>query len=184
MDSLITAAARALAAGDPLGALKRVALRDDAPALALRGIAMAQHGDLARAKALLRSAARAFDGKRMIFGGFEVLVEKWGDSRPWPPRPFSHACWACPPRWRPFEVVTTDNGVNIDFMDKDRTQHYAFSEQRQRKGARIADSDRFRSRDPDRSRRGENTYRGAHLGRVMPAEQAWLRGVGGAVSAV
>jgi len=60
MDSLITAAARALAAGDPLGALKRVALRDDAPALALRGIAMAQLGDLARAKALLRSAARAF----------------------------------------------------------------------------------------------------------------------------
>jgi hypothetical protein len=54
MDSLITAAARALAAGDPLGALKRVALRDDAPALALRGIAMAQLGDLIRAKALLR----------------------------------------------------------------------------------------------------------------------------------
>ena len=46
MDSLITAAGRALAAGDPLGALKRVALREDAPALALRGIAMAQLGDL------------------------------------------------------------------------------------------------------------------------------------------
>ncbi|HEV3061285.1 MAG TPA: hypothetical protein VGY48_23760 [Vicinamibacterales bacterium] len=60
MDSLITAAARALAAGDPLGALKRVALRDDAPALALRGIAMAQLGDFVRAKALLRNAARAF----------------------------------------------------------------------------------------------------------------------------
>ncbi|MEP6622264.1 MAG: helix-turn-helix domain-containing protein [bacterium] len=60
MDSLITAAARALAVGDPLGALKRVALRDDPPALALRGIAMAQLGDLARAKVLLRSAARAF----------------------------------------------------------------------------------------------------------------------------
>ena len=60
MDSLITAAARALATGDPLGALKRVALRDDAPALALRGIAMAQLGDLVRAKALLRRAARAF----------------------------------------------------------------------------------------------------------------------------
>jgi hypothetical protein len=60
MDSLITAAARALAAGDPLGALKRVALRDDAPALALRGIAMAQLGDLGRAKALVRRAARAF----------------------------------------------------------------------------------------------------------------------------
>ena len=60
MDSLITAAARALAAGDPLGALNRVALRDDAPALALRGIAMAQLGDLVRAKALLRRAVRAF----------------------------------------------------------------------------------------------------------------------------
>jgi hypothetical protein len=60
MDALITVAARALAAGDPLGALKRVALRDDAPALALRGIAMAQLGDLVRAKALLRRAARAF----------------------------------------------------------------------------------------------------------------------------
>jgi hypothetical protein len=60
MDSLIIAAARALAAGDTLTALKRVALRNDAPALALRGIAMAQLGDLARAKNLLRSAARAF----------------------------------------------------------------------------------------------------------------------------
>jgi hypothetical protein len=60
VDQLIAAAARALAAGDPLGALKRVALRGDAPALALRGIAMAQLGDLVRAKALLRRAARAF----------------------------------------------------------------------------------------------------------------------------
>src|SRR5262245_35499948 len=60
MDSLITAAARALAAGDPLGALNRIALRDDAPALALRGIAMAQLGDLVRARALVRRAARVF----------------------------------------------------------------------------------------------------------------------------
>ena len=60
MDSLINAAARALAAGDPIGALKRIALRDDAAALALRGIAMAQLGEYVRAKALLRSAARAF----------------------------------------------------------------------------------------------------------------------------
>lgn len=60
MDSMITAAARALSAGDPLGALKRVALREDAAALALRGIAMAQLGDLARAKALLKRAARSF----------------------------------------------------------------------------------------------------------------------------
>ena len=60
MDSLISAASRALASGDPLGALNRVALRDDAPALALRGIAIAQLGDLERAKALLKQAARAF----------------------------------------------------------------------------------------------------------------------------
>lgn len=66
MDSLITAAARALAAGDPLGALNRVALRDDAPALALRGIAMAQLGEFDRAKALLRSAARAFGPKEAV----------------------------------------------------------------------------------------------------------------------
>src|SRR6188472_4232417 len=66
MDSMITAAARALAAGDPLSALKRVALRDDAPALALRGIAMAQLGDLLRAKALLRSAARSFGPKEAV----------------------------------------------------------------------------------------------------------------------
>jgi hypothetical protein len=60
MDSLINAAARALVAGDPIGALKRIALRDDAAALALRGIAMAQLGEYGRAKTLLRSAARAF----------------------------------------------------------------------------------------------------------------------------
>jgi hypothetical protein len=66
MDSLITAAAHALAAGDPLGALNRVALRDDPPALALRGIAMAQIGDLVRAKALLRRAARAFGSNEAV----------------------------------------------------------------------------------------------------------------------
>src|SRR5271169_4180395 len=75
MDSLITAAARALAAGDPLGALKRVALRDDAPALALRGIAMAQLGELARAKALLRSAARAFGPKEALARARCVVAE-------------------------------------------------------------------------------------------------------------
>jgi len=60
MDSLIGAAALALAAGDPLGALKRVALREDPPALALRGIAMAQLGEHGRARELLRRAARGF----------------------------------------------------------------------------------------------------------------------------
>ncbi|SHE54389.1 HTH domain-containing protein [Modicisalibacter ilicicola DSM 19980] len=63
MDALIAIAARALAAGDPLAALKRIALRDDAPALALRGIAMAQLGELSRARELLRIAARAFGDK-------------------------------------------------------------------------------------------------------------------------
>jgi hypothetical protein len=75
MDSLITAAARALAAGDPLGALNRVALRDDAPALALRGIAMAQLGDLVRAKALLRRAARAFSPKEAVARARCVVAE-------------------------------------------------------------------------------------------------------------
>ena len=75
MDSLITAAGRALAAGDPLGALKRVALRDDAPALALRGIAMAQLGDLVRAKALLRSAGRAFGPKEAVARARCVVAE-------------------------------------------------------------------------------------------------------------
>jgi hypothetical protein len=75
MDSLITAAARALAAGDPLGALKRVALRDDAPALALRGIAMAQLGELVRAKALLRRAARAFGPQEAVARARCVVAE-------------------------------------------------------------------------------------------------------------
>jgi hypothetical protein len=75
MDSLITAAARALAGGDPLGALKRVALREDAPALALRGIAMAQLGDLMRAKALLRGAARAFGPKEAAARARCVVAE-------------------------------------------------------------------------------------------------------------
>jgi tetratricopeptide (TPR) repeat protein len=75
MDSLITAAARALATGDPLGALKRVALRDDAPALALRGIAMAQLGDFVRAKVLLRSAARAFGPNEAVARARCVVAE-------------------------------------------------------------------------------------------------------------
>jgi hypothetical protein len=75
VDSLITAAARALATGDPLGALNRIALRDDAPALALRGIAMAQLGDLVRAKALLRNAARAFGPKEAVARARCVVAE-------------------------------------------------------------------------------------------------------------
>lgn len=75
MDSLITAAAHALAAGDPLGALNRVALREDAPALALRGTAMAQLGDLVRAKALLRRAAQAFGPREAVARARCVLAE-------------------------------------------------------------------------------------------------------------
>ncbi len=75
MDSLINAAARALAAGDPLGALKRVALRDDAPALALRGIAMAQLGEHGRARVLLRTAARAFGAKEIVARARCVVAE-------------------------------------------------------------------------------------------------------------
>jgi hypothetical protein len=75
MDSLITAAARALAAGDPLGALNLVALREDAPALALRGIAMAQLGDLVRARALVRRAARAFAPKEAVARARCVVAE-------------------------------------------------------------------------------------------------------------
>jgi tetratricopeptide (TPR) repeat protein len=75
VDSLITAAARALASGDPLGALKRVALRDDPPALALRGIARAQLGDLDRARTLLRRAARAFGAREAVARARCVVAE-------------------------------------------------------------------------------------------------------------
>lgn len=75
MDSLITAAARALAAGDPLGALKRIALRDDPPALALRGIAMAQLGEFDRAKLLLRRAARGFGPREAVARARCIVAE-------------------------------------------------------------------------------------------------------------
>jgi hypothetical protein len=75
MDSLITAAARALAAGDALGALNYIALRDDPAALALRGIAMAQLGDLIRAKMLLRRAARAFGPSEAVARARCVVAE-------------------------------------------------------------------------------------------------------------
>jgi len=74
-DDPIAAAARALAAGDPLGALNRVALRDDARGLALRGIAMAQLGDLDRARVLLRSAARAFGSGDVVARARCVVAE-------------------------------------------------------------------------------------------------------------
>jgi len=75
MDALIAAAARALAVGDPLAALKRVGLRDDASALALRGIAMAQLGDLVRARSLLRDAARRFSPREAVARARCVVAE-------------------------------------------------------------------------------------------------------------
>lgn len=75
MDSLITAAARALAMGDSIGALNRVALRDDPPALALRGIAMAQLGEFVRAKDLLKRAARAFGPNEAVARARCIVAE-------------------------------------------------------------------------------------------------------------
>ncbi|HTL78710.1 MAG TPA: hypothetical protein VL136_04815 [Candidatus Babeliales bacterium] len=74
MDSLVASAARLLAAGDPLGALKSVALRDDPPALALRGIAMAQLGDYERARKLLRRAARSFGARERLAQARCILI--------------------------------------------------------------------------------------------------------------
>ena len=95
MDSSITAAARALRGGDPLGALKRVALRDDPPALALRGIAMAKLGDLPKARELLRRAARGF-GPRESLGRARCLtaeaeVALAGRDLVWSSRPLAEA---------------------------------------------------------------------------------------------
>lgn len=96
MDSLITAAAHALAAGDPLGALKRVALRNDAPALALRGIAMAQLGDFVRAKGLIRQATRAFGSKESVARARCIVAEAEialaSRELNWPARALDAAC--------------------------------------------------------------------------------------------
>src|SRR5258708_18297462 len=80
MASMTAASARARAAGDAPGALKRVALRHDPSALALRGIAMAQLGEHPRARALLRRAARGFGTHellaraRCVVAGAEVAL--------------------------------------------------------------------------------------------------------------
>jgi DNA-binding transcriptional ArsR family regulator len=95
MDSSITAAGRALRAGDPLGALKRVALRDDPAALALRGIAMAQLGDLGRARELLRRAARGFGPRETLARArcltAEAEVALAARDLAWPPRSLTEA---------------------------------------------------------------------------------------------
>jgi hypothetical protein len=95
MDSVILAAGRALRAGDPLGALKRVALRDDPAALALRGIAMAQLGDLGRARELLRRAARGFGPRESVARArcltAEAEVALAGRDLAWPTRALTEA---------------------------------------------------------------------------------------------
>jgi DNA-binding transcriptional ArsR family regulator len=75
MDSAISTAARALSVGDPLGALKYVALRQDGPALALRGIAMAQLGELGHARNLLRRAATAFGEQEPLSRARAVVAQ-------------------------------------------------------------------------------------------------------------
>jgi hypothetical protein len=95
VDSSITAAGRALGAGDPLGALKRVALRDDPPALALRGIAMAQLGEMGRARELLRRAARGFGPRETVERArcltAEAEVALAARDLGWPSRPLAEA---------------------------------------------------------------------------------------------
>src|SRR5690349_15194686 len=114
MDSIVTLAAKALAAGDPLGALKWIALRDDAPALALRGIAMAQLGELAKAKALLRRAARSFGPRarveraRCVTAEAEVALAS--RELGWPTRALDEAR-------RTFEVLGDhDNGLHAALL--------------------------------------------------------------------
>src|SRR5262252_7155289 len=95
MDSAITAAGRALRTGDPLGALNRVALRDDPAALALRGIAMAQLEDLGRARELLRRAARGFGPREAVARArcltAEAEVALAARDLAWPSRALSEA---------------------------------------------------------------------------------------------
>ena len=75
MDSILNAAAQALAKGDVLGALNRVALRNDPAALALRGIAMARLGDMSRARELLKLAARGFGRHEAVARARCILAE-------------------------------------------------------------------------------------------------------------
>jgi hypothetical protein len=64
-----------LASGDALGALKRVGLREDPPALALRGTAMAQLDDLVRAKSALKKAARVFGPREAVARARCIVAE-------------------------------------------------------------------------------------------------------------
>lgn len=75
MTTALQAAARALAAGDPLAALQRIALLEEPPALALRGIAMAQLGELVRAAQLLRRAERGFGAAQLLARARCILAQ-------------------------------------------------------------------------------------------------------------
>ncbi|EGI76485.1 hypothetical protein [Hylemonella gracilis] len=75
MDSLLAAAARAYARGDVIETLRHVSLRDDPPALALRGVALAQLGEYTRARELLRQAARGFGAREAVARARCVVAE-------------------------------------------------------------------------------------------------------------
>jgi tetratricopeptide (TPR) repeat protein len=81
VDSVLAAASQALSRGDPLAALRCVALRNDPAALALRGVSMAQLGEFAAARKLLSRAGRAFRGRdagaqaRCLAAEAEVALE-------------------------------------------------------------------------------------------------------------
>jgi hypothetical protein len=96
MDSVLNAAALSLAEGDALGALNRVALRTDAPALALRGIAMARLGDFSRAKVALKAAVRAFGSKEAVARARCAIAEAElalvSRDLAWPVRHLDQAC--------------------------------------------------------------------------------------------
>ncbi len=133
MDSLITAAAHALGLGDPLGALNRVALREDAPALALRGIAMAQLGDLARARLLLRRAARAFGPKEAVARARCVVAE-------------AEVALAARDLTWPTKALDTARDILEDHGDRTNAAHARYLELRRHLLlGRLADSERLLS---------------------------------------
>jgi hypothetical protein len=70
-------------------------LREDASALALRGIAMAQLGDFARARALVKRAARAFGAKAVLARSRCIVAEAEialaSRDLAWPAKTLDHA---------------------------------------------------------------------------------------------
>ena len=96
MEPIIAAAARSLATGNPLHALNLIALSNEAPALALRGIAIAQLGDLDQARVLLRRAGNAFgpqDGiSRVRCVVAEAEIAFVSRDLGWPVKALAEAC--------------------------------------------------------------------------------------------